>query len=306
MEFLFCYKYLYLHLTEDIMTRIALDTTASEQFHVNVFHVKKDIKEIADSDELYSAFESGWPVVIKGATIPGIDYDYYDDLEDWVIDGNKWIMPWYNSHIKDRTRLETERGWDKKQIDDFHRHHKISTVGWSMFFSDLFPRYKTTAEMLSHRYNMLVENKLHLDELDEEHTGDEQQIRMFLQLDKKRSRVLTFGPDLEQMYTQYYEELGLQDLPTDDVHQFITGIRDKCIWNEQQWDQFHHPLHYITFDPGDIWFFNAQWISHQVVFGSKLQCYEADITKESLLDPSKCLKDRILALQDTIQIQPDE
>jgi hypothetical protein len=235
-----------------------------------------------------------------------VDYKYYDQLEDWVIEGNKWIMPWYNSHIKDRTRLEEERGWGKKQIDEFHSRHKMSTVGWSMLFKELFPRYITTDEMLSHRYNMLVENKLHLDELDEEHTGDEQQIRMFLNLDYQRPRILTFGPDLEQLWTEYYEECELAELTEVDVKQFITGIRDKCVWNDKGWDQFHHPLHYITFDPGDIWFFNAQWITHQVVFGSKLQCYEADIVRESLQKPDMCLKDRIVALQETLQVQPDE
>jgi len=288
------------------MTRIALDSVAKDEFFVKIFHIKQDISEIADSEELYSAFESGWPVVIKGLKMPGIDYDYYDNLEDWVIEGNKWIMPWYNSHIKERTRLEQERGWDKKQIDQFHNNHKLSTLGWQTVFKDLFPRYETTAEMLSHRYNMLVENKLHLDELDEEHTGDEQQIRMFVNLDQKRPRVLTFGPNIQQLWEKYYDECELQDLTLSNTHNFITGMRDKCVWNDRGWDQFHHPLHYITFDPGDIWFFNAQWITHQVVFGSKLQCYEADITRDSLLNPEMCLKDRIIALQESIQVQPDE
>jgi hypothetical protein len=287
------------------MTRVALDTIAGKDFKVKIFNIE-DISEIADSEELYTAFESGWPVVIKGLRVSGVDYKYYDELDDWVIEGNKWIMPWYNSHIKDRTRLEEERGWDKKQIDEFHSRHKMSTVGWSMMFKELFPRYTTTDEMLSHRYNMLVENKLHLDELDEEHTGDEQQIRMFLNLDYQRPRILTFGPDLEQLWTEYYEECELAELTEVDVKKFITGIRDKCVWNDKGWDQFHHPLHYITFDPGDIWFFNAQWITHQVVFGSKLQCYEADIIRESLLKPEMCLKDRIIALQETLQVQPDE
>ena len=284
------------------MTRIALDTVAKDEFFVKIFHIENDISEIADSEELYSAFESGWPVVIKGATIPGIDYDYYDRLDDWVIEGNKWIMPWYNSHIKKRTRLSEERGWDDKTIDEFHRQHKLSNLGWQQFFKDLFPKYVTTAEMLSHRYNMLVENKLHLDELDEEHTGDEQQIRMFLQLDKKRPRVLTFGPDLEQMWNKYYHELKLGSIKQDDVHKFITDMRDACVWNDKGWDQFHHPLHYITFDPGDIWFFNAQWITHQIIFGAKLQCYEADITRDSLQNPNMCLKDRINALEVPLQI----
>jgi len=284
------------------MTRVALDTIAKDEFFVKIFHIEKDISEIADSDELYNAFESGWPVVIKGAKISGVDYDYYDSLEDWIIEGNKWIMPWYNSHIKERTRLHEERNWDDKTIDEFHRHHKLSTLGWQEFFKKLFPRYITTAEMLSHRYNMLVENKLHLDELDQEHTGDEQQIRMFLQLDKKRPRVLTFGPDLEQMYKKYYHELELETVPRSDVHKFITGMRDKCVWNDKQWDQFHHPLHYITFDPGDIWFFNAQWITHQIIFGAKLQCYEADITRDSLLNPEMCLRDRIKKLDPPLEV----
>ena len=225
--------------------------------------------------------------------IEGVDYDYYDNLDDWVIEGNKWIMPWYNSHIKKRERLRNERGWTEEEIDLFHKKHKQSTAGWEVLFKTLFPRYTTTAEMLSHRYNMLVENKLHLDELDEEHTGDEQQIRMFLQLDKKRPRVLTFGPDLEQMYHKYYWDFNLQDIDKSDTHKFITEMRNRCVWNDKKWDQFHHPLHYITFDPGDIWFFNAQWITHQIIFGSKLQCYEADITRDSLLDKKMCLKDRI-------------
>jgi len=284
------------------MTRVALDSIAKDEFFVKIFHIEKDISEIADSDELYNAFESGWPVVIKGAKISGVDYDYYDSLEDWIIEGNKWIMPWYNSHIKERTRLHEERNWDDKTIDEFHRHHKLSTLGWQEFFKKLFPRYITTAEMLSHRYNMLVENKLHLDELDQEHTGDEQQIRMFLQLDKKRPRVLTFGPDLEQMYKKYYHELELETVPRSDVHKFITGMRDKCVWNDKQWDQFHHPLHYITFDPGDIWFFNAQWITHQIIFGAKLQCYEADITRDSLLNPEMCLRDRIKKLDPPLEV----
>lgn len=287
------------------MTRIAYDSIAKDEFFVKVFQ-PKDIGEIADSEELYEAFESGWPVVIKGLRVPGVDYDYYDDLEDWVIEGNKWIMPWYNSHIKNKTRLAEERGWDDDTIHQFHVKHKLAQVGWRDFFHTLFPRYKTTAEMLSHRYNMLVENKLHLDELDEEHTGDEQQIRMFLQLDKKRPRVLTFGPNIEQMYEKYYNECKLGNLPVkSDVHKFITGIRDKCVWNDKGWDQFHHPLHYITFDPGDIWFFNAQWITHQIIFGAKLQCYEADITRDSLQNPEMCLKDRINALQPPVSVQSE-
>ena len=278
------------------MTRVALDTIAKDEFFVKIFKVD-NVDEIADSDELYDAFESGWPVVIKGVKVPGVDYKYYDELEDWVIEGNRWIMPWYNSHIKQRTRLQEERGWTDAEIDTFHRNHKLSTIGWEGLFKTLFPRYTTTAEMLSHRYNMLVENKLHLDELDDEHTGAEQQIRMFLQLDQKRPRVLTFGPDLEQMYHKYYDELELGNIDKSNTKHFITEMRNRCVWNDQGWDQFHHPLHYITFDPGDIWFFNAQWITHQIIFGAKLQCYEADIVRDSLKNPELCLQDRINALQ---------
>lgn len=274
------------------MTRIAYDSEAKEDFKVHVFNCN-DISDIADKDELYEAFESGWPVVIRGLKIPGVDYDYYDELEDWVIEGNKWIMPWYNSHIKKRERLRTERGWTEEQIDTFHKKHKQANTGWNEFFDTLFPRYITIERMLSHRYNMLVENNLHLDELDEMHTGQDQQIRMFLQLDKKRPRVLTFGPDLEQMYQKYYKDFDLAELDRENVHDFITEMRNRCVWNEQRWDQFHHPLHFITFDPGDIWFFNAQWITHQIVFGSKLQCFEADIKAESLADANMTLANRI-------------
>jgi len=277
------------------MTRIAYDSIAKDDFNVKVFYAN-DISDIADKDELYEAFESGWPVVIKGLTIPGVDYDYYDDLDDWIIEGNKWIMPWYNSHIKNRSRLELERGWNDKEIDVFHKKHKQSNAGWEEVFNAIFPRYDTTAKMLSHRYNMLVENKLHLDELDEDHTGHEQQIRMFVQLDKKRPRVLTFGPDIPQLYEKYKDEFNLDDIDKNDIHKFITEMRNRCVWNDKKWDQFHHPLHYITFDPGDIWFFNAQWITHQIIFGAKLQCYEADIKNESLLDPSKCMAERIRTL----------
>ena len=174
-------------------------------------------------------------------------------------------------------------------VDDASHLLAPSTATFEM----LFPRYKTTERMLSHRYNTLVENKLHLDELDEQHTGLEQQIRMFVQLDKKRPRVLSFGPDLEQMYNMYKDKFNLGELDKDNIHTFISEMRDKCVWNEEKWDQFHHPLHYITFDPGDIWFFNAQWITHQIVFGTKLQCFEADILNESLLKPELCMAERI-------------
>jgi hypothetical protein len=273
------------------MTRIAYDSKAKEDFKVYVFDYHTD--NIADSDKLYRAFESGWPVVIKNMPIPGVDYDYYDNLPDWTIPDNKWIMPWYNSHIKKRDRLRDERDWTEEQIDVFHKKHKQANAGWAEKFDELFPRYVTTERMLSHRYNTLVENKLHLDELDEQHTGMEQQIRMFVQLDKKRPRVLTFGPDLEQMYYKYYKDFDLGNIDKTDTHKFITEMRDRCVWNNKKWDQFHHPLHYITFDPGDAWFFNAQWITHQIVFGTKLQCFEADILNESLLNPELCMKKRI-------------
>ena len=148
-------------------------------------------------------------MVIQNLPIEGLDYQYYDDLADWTIEDNKWIMPWYNSHIKNRTRLHLERGWNDDQINVFHKKHKESNNAWNSLFDKMFPKYKTTERMLSHRYNTLVENKLHLDELDEQHTGNEQQIRMFVQLDKKRPRVLTFGPDLEQLYNCITNTIGI-------------------------------------------------------------------------------------------------
>ena len=273
------------------MTRIATDIITNNGFIVNVFDA--NTQDLKDNNELYTAFESGWPVVIKNLTIPKLDYSYYDSLPDWTIPDNKWIMPWYNSHIKKRDRLRDERNWTEEQIDIFHKKHKQSQEGWNEVFDMLFPRYDTTERMLSHRYNTLIENKLHLDELDEQHTGNEQQIRMFVQLDNKRPRVLSFGPDLEQMYTDYKDEFNLGDIDKNNIHEFITKMRDRCVWNEQKWDQFHHPLNYITFDPGDIWFFNAQWITHQIVFGTKLQCFEADIKNESLFKPELCMAERI-------------
>lgn len=274
------------------MPRIALDIAHANEFTVHQFDAT-DINSIAHTDELYKCFESGWPVVIKNLKIPGLDYDYYDNLPDWNVADNKWIMPWYNSHIKDRTRLRTERDWSDEQIDVFHKKHKQAVAGWDEVFTQLFPRYTASGKSLSHRYNTLVENKLHIDELDEQHTGSEQQVRMFVQLDRKRPRVLTFGPDLEQLYYKYKDEFNLQELDRTNVHTFITDMRNRCVWNEQMWDQFHHPLHYITFDPGDVWFFNAQWITHQIVFGAKLQCFEADISNDSLLDPAQCMAERI-------------
>lgn len=276
------------------MTRIAKDIIAKDDFIVNVFDYNKD--KIFDTDELYAAFESGWPVVIQNLPIEGLDYQYYDDLADWTIEDNKWIMPWYNSHIKNRTRLHLERGWNDDQINVFHKKHKESNNAWNSLFDKMFPKYKTTERMLSHRYNTLVENKLHLDELDEQHTGNEQQIRMFVQLDKKRPRVLTFGPDLEQLYHKYYWDFDLKELDKNNVHTFISEMRNRCVWNDKNWDQFHHPLHYITFNPGDIWFFNAQWITHQIVFGTKLQCFEADILNDSLIYPELCMAERIKKL----------
>jgi len=273
------------------MTRIAKDIIAGNNFIVNVFNAKT--QDLKDNFKLYEAFESGYPVVIKNLTIPHLDYDYYNDLPDWTIPDNKWIMPWYNSHIKSRSRMNIERGWNDEQINVFHQKHKQANNGWNEVFDMLFPQYKTSERMLSHRYNTLVENKLHLDELDEQHTGLEQQIRMFVQLDKKRPRVLSFGPDLEQMYNMYKDKFNLGELDKNNIHTFISEMRDRCVWNEEKWDQFHHPLHYITFDPGDIWFFNAQWITHQIVFGTKLQCFEADILNESLLKPELCMAERI-------------
>ena len=279
------------------MTRLAYDSIHGNEFKVKIFNVSS-IDEIADSTELYEAFESGWPVVIKGLTIKGIDYDYYDDLEDWVIPGNKWIAPWWPSQIKTGDRMRDERGWNEEQISKFQEKHKESNSAWHRFFEQLMPRYKDApGKTLSHRYNMLVENMLHLDELTEKHTGLEQQIRMFVQLDKKRSRVLTFGPDLVQLYHRYKDDFNLGELDKTNTHTFITDMRNRTIWNEQRWAHFHHPLNYITFDPGDIWFFNAQWISHQIIFGAKLQCFEADILQDQLLNPAMCMRERILNIE---------
>ena len=280
------------------MTRIAKDITANNDFKVHVFDANE--VEVYDNYKLYEAFESGWPVVIKNYKIEGLDYDYYDNLDDWTIPDNKWIMPWYNSHIKARKRLILERNWNDETIDLFHKKHKQSSKAWTESFNNMFPHYKTSELILSHRYNTLVENKLHLDELDEQHTGNEQQMRMFVQLDKKRPRVLSFGPNLAQLYKSYKKEFNLDNIDKNDTHKFITEMRDRCVWNDKQWDQFHHPLHYITFDPGDIWFFNAQWITHQIVFGTKLQCFECDILDDSLVHPEWSMKQRIQQLDNVL------
>ena len=73
------------------MTRIAKDIIAENDLIVNVFDAKT--QDLEDNFKLYEAFESGWPVVIKNLTIPKLDYEYYDDLPDWTIPDNKWIMP---------------------------------------------------------------------------------------------------------------------------------------------------------------------------------------------------------------------
>ncbi len=282
------------------MTRLALDTVAKDQFNANIFTVN-DISEIADKEKLYRAYESGWPVVIRGLTVEGIDYDYYDDLPDWVIPGNKWIAPWYNSDIKKRDRMRSERNWTEEQIDEFHRQHKQSNKAWNNFFSTLLPRYQEAQnKTLSHRYNMLVENMLHFDELTDDHSGIDQQIRMFTNLDKKRPRVLTFGMDLVQLWHTYKDSHNLEELDKNDAHSFVSDMRDRLIWNKENWALFHHPLHYITLDPGDIWMFNAQWLSHQLVFGAKLQLFEADIPQDLLVSPELCLSNRILNIENEV------
>ena len=50
------------------MARLAKDSVAQDDIKVTIFN-PTDITELADSDELYNAFESGWPVVISGLTI---------------------------------------------------------------------------------------------------------------------------------------------------------------------------------------------------------------------------------------------
>ena len=94
------------------MTRISKDIIAGNDFIVNVFDAST--QNVHDNADLYHAFESGWPVVIKNYNIEGLDYKYYDDLPDWTIPNNKWIMPWYNSHIKKRNRLMNATGQRNK------------------------------------------------------------------------------------------------------------------------------------------------------------------------------------------------
>jgi len=275
------------------MARLAKDSVAQDDIKVTIFN-PTNITELADSDELYNAFESGWPVVISGLTIPGIDYDYYDKLPDWVIKDNKWIAPWYPSDVRKRDRLRNERDWSEEQIDEFAQKHRESNTAWNNFFAELMPRYaNATGKSVSHRYNMLVENNLHFDELDEEHTGQEQQIRVLTNMDKQRCRITAVGPNIEQLYNTYYDEFKLWELDKEDPHTFITEMRNRCVWNDRNWSHFHHPLHYITCDPGDIWLLNAQWVSHQIVFGAKLQVFEADIQKEQMLNPELVMAERI-------------
>ena len=66
--------------------------------------------------------------------------------DDWVIEGNKWIMPWYNSHIKKRERLRNERGWSEDEIDLFHKNINKQTQDGKNFsthyFQDIKLRHK--------------------------------------------------------------------------------------------------------------------------------------------------------------------
>jgi len=50
------------------MTRIATDIITNNGFIVNVFDA--NTQDLKDNNELYTAFESGWPVVIKNLYIP--------------------------------------------------------------------------------------------------------------------------------------------------------------------------------------------------------------------------------------------
>jgi len=270
-----------------LTTQFAIDKDAQHEFRVHYFGANDNIY-----DNMYEAFESGDPVIIDGHMIDGIDMDYYADLPEWYTEANAWVKPWYLSDLK-KDAPTRDMGLDS---ESFLKRHRQDQKHWDAFFDRCFPKYDVKARMLSHRYNQLIQNNLHLDLPDEEHTGDDHQIRMFLNLDRKKPRILAFSYDVEQLFSMYYDEKHLHELDKSNYQEFIQELRDRCIWNADKWDQFYLPRHYVSLPPGAIWFFNAQWISHQIIFGNKLQCYEADIVVNSLQHPELGVPNRISKL----------
>lgn len=275
-----------------LKTQIAIDSQASctNKFQYHYFGPNDSIH-----DTMYEAFESGEPVIIDGHSVEGIDMDYYANLPEWYTDKNAWVKPWYLSDLKREPMPASTKDMDLDG-EEFLKRHRKDQKHWDAFFDRCFPKYTVNARMLSHRYNQLVQNNLHLDLPDEEHTGNDHQIRVFLNLDRKKPRILAFSYSVEQYFRLYYDEKSLDQLDKTNYHSFIKELRDRCIWNEDKWDQFYLPRHYVSFPPGSMWFFNAQWISHQIIFGNKLQCYEADIEVDSLQFPELGVPNRIAQL----------
>ena len=281
-----------MYLTEMSMTQFAIDPSARCTSQLEYHHFQK-YNRIEDS--MYEAFESGNPVIIDDHVVDGIDMDYYANLPEWYTDKNAWVKPWYLSDLKREPMPASTKdmGLDG---EEFLKRHRQDQKHWDAFFDKCFPKYTVNGRMLSHRYNQLVQNNLHLDLPDEEHTGNDHQIRMFLNLDKKKPRILAFSYTVEQYFRLYYDEKSLDQLDKTNYHEFIKELRDRCIWNDDGNAQFNLPRHYVTFPHGSIWFFNAQWISHQIIFGNKLQCYEADIQVDSLQFPELGVPNRIANL----------
>ena len=240
-------------------------------------------------DCMYESFESGYPIILDNYKIENFNYDYFYNLSFWFTEKNEWVKPWYPSDIKKGAPMRDA----SVDNDIFLKEHKSAFIAWNEFYKSCFPDYKTKNKILSHRYNQLIVNKLHLDLLDDDHTGNDQQMRMFLNLDTTKPRILAFSYTIEQLFVIFYNEKNLYQLDKSNVNKFISELRNRCIWNDEKNDFFTLPRHYITLNPGAIWIFNSQWISHQIIFGNKIQCFEVDIDSSTLKQPSKSISNII-------------
>ncbi len=254
------------------------------------YHYKKDDNIY---DTLYDKFESGYPIIIDGHELPNFDYEYFLELPHFYTEKNLWVKPWYPSDIKHKHAASRDLGISDEEFLD--QHYKANK-SWNKFFDKFLPKYTTVDRCLSHRYNQLVYNRLHLDLLDDEHTGQTHQIRLFVNLDKQ-PRLLAFSYTVEEMYNKFYDEYKLYELDKNNLHSFIEEIRNRCIWNDyEEFSSDTFPKHYVTLAPKSIWLFNANWISHQIVFGNKIQCFEADIDSTTLVYKNLAIPNRVAAL----------
>ena len=249
--------------------------------------------ERSDTRRFQDLYEKGYLIVLKGSKLRA-DFDFLSQIRIPAPNDQrrKYVLT-HPSH--QHLEVDRSRAWSyfrevvfKADRAAFQRFsNEVRSVNQQMLdlIAEAFPAYRFGSCPLVWKFQDIHGENLHIDNLDGcEHTA---RLRAFANL-ATTPREWAIGAHLRHYAAQYLDAAALR-VHRHSPYDFNLALTIAAFGYSNQDAGPRYPRHFVTFEPGDVWFLNSAVTAHQVLRGTLLLVSSFTFPYESFRHPQEAL-----------------